>query len=284
MLYRPCRPALRDHVLLLSRRARRALALPTSSRSRLHGTLHQLLPPNPHPLGVACFVALWVLQFDGTCVWCGVSARSNAAAATQLAELLRPHGVPVAAVRVSDPHGATLHLKSVVSTIAPRHVLAAGTPAGRLLVETAMSDDTLRAGWAAAGAGGLQVTYVPDAICANVLRIGGHVVMQKGAAGALWAVHAGCFGRWLFRTLAVSDAGCFSRNAGQPQRREGRHVPNKIFDLARLGWKATPQSIHSKASTAKQPGAAEWGLHPSREHHGGGKGGLHPPRQHHDGA
>jgi len=120
------------------------------------------------------------VMFDGTCVWCGVSARSNAAAATQLAELLRPHGVPVAAVRVSDPHGATLHLKSVVSTIAPRHVLAAGTPAGRLLVETAMSDDTLRAGWAAAGAGGLQVTYVPDAICANVLRIGGHVVMQKG--------------------------------------------------------------------------------------------------------
>jgi dimethylargininase len=122
------------------------------------------------------------VMFDGSCVWCGVSARSNAEAAAALAEALAPAGIPVAPITVTDPNGATLHLKSIVSALASHHILVADSAAGRVMVEAARASPVLRAGWAAAGVSDIRVTIVPDALCANVLRIGANVVMQKGGS------------------------------------------------------------------------------------------------------
>ena len=96
--------------------------------------------------------------------------------------------------------------QSVVSAIAPRHILAADNAAGHALVALAESNEAMQHAWRAAaaaassargngdkaaasggaseggggGSGGLRVTWVPDQLCANVLRIGKHVVMQRG--------------------------------------------------------------------------------------------------------
>jgi hypothetical protein len=50
------------------------------------------------------------------------------------------------------------------------------------MVEAARASPVLRAGWAAAGVSDIRVTIVLDALCANVLRIGANVVMQKGGS------------------------------------------------------------------------------------------------------
>jgi hypothetical protein len=69
------------------------------------------------------------VMFDGSCVWCGVSARSNAEAAAALAEALAHAGIPVAPITVTEPNGATLHLKSIVSALASHHILVADSAA-----------------------------------------------------------------------------------------------------------------------------------------------------------
>ncbi|KAG1665000.1 hypothetical protein FOA52_014680 [Chlamydomonas sp. UWO 241] len=145
----------------------------------------EVAPPPGHALSLTSLTGSALLDggdvmFDGSCVWCGVSARSNAEAAAALGEVLAPAGIPVAPIPVTDPHGATLHLKSIVSALASHHILVADSDAGRAMVAAARASPVLRAGWAAAGVADIRVTYIPDALCANVLRIGRHVVMQKG--------------------------------------------------------------------------------------------------------
>ena len=51
--------------------------------------------------------------YDGTCLWVGLTARTNAAAVEQLGALLAPQGVVVSGLSVCDPAGNTLHLKVV---------------------------------------------------------------------------------------------------------------------------------------------------------------------------
>lgn len=50
-------------------------------------------------------------MYDGSCLWVGVTARTNREAVEQLAALLAPQGVTVVGLLVVDPAGATLHLK-----------------------------------------------------------------------------------------------------------------------------------------------------------------------------
>ena len=116
-------------------------------------------------------------------------------------------------------------IQSVVSALGPGHILAADNASGRALIALAQSSEALQLAWgrasglrsaavpsigaasvteptscpqgggsgvgtsaAAAGSQPLEVTWVPDQICANVLRIGKHVVMQRGA---VWCVCPG---------------------------------------------------------------------------------------------
>lgn len=55
----------------------------------------------------------------GRQVWVGLSSRSNAVAAEQLGQFLKPHGYTV---RTVTPRGC-LHLKSAVTTVGPEHVV-----------------------------------------------------------------------------------------------------------------------------------------------------------------
>jgi hypothetical protein len=70
-------------------------------------------------------------------------------------------------------------MQSLVTIIDRLHVLAADTAAGHALIARAQSSPGLEKKWAEAGLK-LRVTWVPDQICSNVLRIRYNVVMQKG--------------------------------------------------------------------------------------------------------
>ena len=50
-------------------------------------------------------------QFDGVCLWVGLTARTNAAAVSELDRILSPRGITVVGLPVLDPEGKTLHLK-----------------------------------------------------------------------------------------------------------------------------------------------------------------------------
>ncbi|GBF94642.1 hypothetical protein Rsub_07378 [Raphidocelis subcapitata] len=120
-----------------------------------------------------------VLQVAGF-VLIGLSARTNAAAVEQVrAALARagargPDGAPLRVEGVPMPHG--LHLKSACSALDDSTLLASDDAAGRAVV------DGLRSAVPALAAR-LAVEFVPsDPLAANVLRIGGAVVMQASPA------------------------------------------------------------------------------------------------------
>jgi hypothetical protein len=75
--------------------------------------------------------------------------------------------------------------QSVVSAIDKAHILAPDNAVGRSVVALAQADAKLGQIWADEGSDWLKVTFLPDKICANILRIGQNVVMQKGG----WVLH-----------------------------------------------------------------------------------------------
>lgn len=126
-----------------------------------------------------------VLQLPGSRhILVGLSKRTNSAAVEQMQALLGPqrsvHGVRV---------DRGLHLKSVLTALDCRTLLFADNEAGRSLSAALAAHPALAgpaAAQAAAGqqeegaARGWEHVFVPDPICANVLLVGRHVVMQVG--------------------------------------------------------------------------------------------------------
>eukprot|EP00775_Hariotina_reticulata_P005417 gene5417-5650_t len=111
------------------------------------------------------------LQLPGTSsILVGVSKRTNAEAVQQIQQHLPSHqvlGIPVS-------HG--LHLKSALTALDGSTLLFADDAAGRALSHELKQQPDMRT----ADGGSWQHVLVPDAICANVLLIGQHVVMQSG--------------------------------------------------------------------------------------------------------
>jgi dimethylargininase len=124
--------------------------------------------------GEPCFLDGGDVLFDGKCLWVGLTLRTNMAAARALGQMLP--WMSVVAVCVEDPSGSTLHLKSLASAIDTSHLLMADNEAGRMLYEAMKGTKE-----------GLdfKVTWVPDQLCANILRIRDHVVMQAPSAAPL---------------------------------------------------------------------------------------------------
>ncbi len=104
-----------------------------------------------------------VLQIGGK-VFVGLSKRSNQAAVEQLARILpgRVFAIPVT-------HG--LHLKSLLSAVDAETLLVADSPAGH-----AMAAEIVKA----FGSQPPRCLYVPDAVAANVLRVGSTLIIQEG--------------------------------------------------------------------------------------------------------
>ena len=129
-----------------------------------------------HRGGEPCFLDGGDVLYDGRTLWVGITARTNRAAVNALRDLLP--SMTVLPVPVLDSSGTTLHLKSLVSAIDTGHVLMADNEAGRMLL------DAMRRSWeeerGSREALDLRVTFVPDQLCSNVLRVNGHVVMQVG--------------------------------------------------------------------------------------------------------
>lgn len=100
----------------------------------------------------------------GDQIFIGLSTRTNAAGVAFFEQVCAPLQVSVHAINV--PSG--LHLKSAVSLFDEKTLLAAHSEAGRQLAGEISKLANLR------------VIYVPDAVCCNVLRIGSHLVIQKG--------------------------------------------------------------------------------------------------------
>ncbi|PNH11774.1 N(G),N(G)-dimethylarginine dimethylaminohydrolase 1 [Tetrabaena socialis] len=123
--------------------------------------------------------------------------RTNDAAVAQLRELLAAAGGPpvysfsVTAAAAAAGAPATLHFKSVLSALDARTLLVADNAVGRGLAEQISADPAL------AAAGGLQLVLVPEALGANVLSVGRHVVMQEGCPGAEALVRPLCAARGL---------------------------------------------------------------------------------------
>lgn len=103
----------------------------------------------------------------GRDLFVGLSKRSNAAAVDSLRAIFSPKG-QVHAVPLSEG----LHLKSVLTAIDDHTLVAADNNAGRLAAASVV---------AGLGPGGrIEVAYVPDALCANVLRLPSTLVVQQG--------------------------------------------------------------------------------------------------------
>lgn len=104
----------------------------------------------------------------------GLSRRTNTAAAEQLQRLLPGHKVHGVQVQQG------LHLKSLVTALDASTLLFADTEGGRALSATLAGHPALAGG---SGGSGFQHVLVPDAVCANVLLVDGHVVMQVRPRG-----------------------------------------------------------------------------------------------------
>ncbi len=102
-----------------------------------------------------------VLQMAGK-IFVGLSKRTNAEAVRQL-EGLFPNRV------VALPVAAGLHLKSVLSALDDNTLLVADSPAAR-----EMAQSILRV------LPNAEAIHVPDAVCANVVRVGETVLIQDG--------------------------------------------------------------------------------------------------------
>jgi len=103
----------------------------------------------------------------------GLSERTNAEGARQLAEALRGEGVRVAVVPVPS---RSLHLKSVLSPLDESTLVVWGEV-----------EEEVRARLGAAGVA-LELVPVPDMLSSNVVRVNGDVLAQPGgeaSAGAL---------------------------------------------------------------------------------------------------
>ncbi|KAI8473797.1 MAG: hypothetical protein J3K34DRAFT_409953 [Monoraphidium minutum] len=143
-----------------------------------------------------------VLQVAGH-LFVGLSARTNAAAASQLRAALAAAGDASAVLELPVPHG--LHLKSAMSALDAATLLVSDDAAGRA------AEAGLRAA-APALAARLAFERLPDPLAANVLRVGAAVVAQ-GTPGALAALRALCGARGLalralpggFREFAKAD-------------------------------------------------------------------------------
>ncbi|MBC7660281.1 MAG: hypothetical protein H7249_11295 [Chitinophagaceae bacterium] len=105
-----------------------------------------------------------VLQMGGR-LFVGQSARSNAEAVTQLKAILT---MPV----VSIPVTGGLHLKSVLSALDDRTLLAADTPEARGMAKGIMAALPVESE--------PRCVWVPDVISANVLRLGSILLIQAG--------------------------------------------------------------------------------------------------------
>lgn len=112
----------------------------------------------------ACLDGGDVLQMAGR-LFVGLSARTNSEAVNQLNAIL-PGKV------VSVPVAAGLHLKSVLSAIDDRTLIAADTPGAREMAGIVMAslpkDQDSRCIW------------VPDVVAANLVRLGRKVLIQAG--------------------------------------------------------------------------------------------------------
>ncbi|MEW5314782.1 MAG: hypothetical protein WDW38_006252 [Sanguina aurantia] len=122
--------------------------------------------------------------FTGSEVWVGESAttrlapgfytpatgRSNEAAVQQLRRIFEGR-YAVLGLSVPGAGQSTLHLKSIMTALDSHTILVADGPAGREVVALPRRD---------ARTPPLAFVYLPDAIAANVLRIGPNVVMQAG--------------------------------------------------------------------------------------------------------
>lgn len=112
----------------------------------------------------------------------GLSARTNAAAADQLRSILACEGDATRVHAIDVPHG--LHLKSACSALDHNTLLLSDNPAGRGIaagIKRRCPELAAR----------LEMVYLPgDPLAANVLRIGGHMVMQRSpsAEGVLRAL------------------------------------------------------------------------------------------------
>ncbi len=113
-----------------------------------------------------------VLQIGSTLL-VGMSHRTNRAGLEQLAAAVQPSGVQVLGL----PLDVGLHLKSAVTALDDETLLASDDAAGRAVVERLRAHAEL--------AGRFRVEWVPDALAANVLRTGRHVVMQVREADGL---------------------------------------------------------------------------------------------------
>lgn len=127
--------------------------------------------------------ALW-LQPAATVEASCLLAAEAAAGHAEVMSFIHTHVHPTPCPSSANPHCCVTSQtpspsQSLVTTIDSHHILAADNAAGRALIKAAEADEQLAHGWAEAGAK-LRVTYVPDQLCANVLRIGRHVVMQQG--------------------------------------------------------------------------------------------------------
>lgn len=112
----------------------------------------------------ACLDGGDVLQMAGR-LFVGLSARTNSEAVAQISRILPGK---VVGVRVA----AGLHLKSVLSAIDDRTLIAADTPAAREMAGSIMAslpkDQDSRCIW------------LPDVVAANLVRLGSKVLIQAG--------------------------------------------------------------------------------------------------------
>lgn len=134
----------------------------------------------------------------GRQLFIGVGARTNAAAVAQAHALLAPRGIHVHGVHVPST-GDCLHLKSLCSPLDERTVVAVAGAAGDQIVrEIQQASKKKKAS--------LEFVRVPDAICANVLRIGRTVLFQEGSAESKAALEAAARARGLeLQAVSMSE-------------------------------------------------------------------------------
>ena len=143
-------------------------------------------PPVPPPAPAATLDGGDVLQIGGHLV-VGLSARTNAAAADQIAAALAAEGDPSLVSTLPVPRG--LHLKSACSALDHETLLVSGDAAGAA-VEAGLREKL------PALAAKLRLERLPDPLAANVLRVGRAVVAQ-GSPEALDALRGLCAARGL---------------------------------------------------------------------------------------
>lgn len=102
--------------------------------------------------------------YTGDHLLVGLSSRTNEMAIEQLRDILRGQ-LPVVALHPGD----TLHLKSLVTQIAPMELVVADDLDGRNLVKEIESQGL-----------DYRILWVPDRVAANIVRINDHLLIQKG--------------------------------------------------------------------------------------------------------